>query len=177
MKLNLCCGDDYREGYINIDFSDKRSDGKSIKVDLLNNVLLGLPYEDGSVQEVVFRESLEHFNRWNGQKVLKEINRVLKKGGIVDISVPNAFRQMYKFLERANEELSPEDFETAHERWNYWKWHDDLMGGTRETDGFDGDSHKTLYSPSALVSCLNKAGLKVINLRVEDSIFVKAIKS
>ena len=177
MKVNLCCGDDYRKDYINVDFSNKRSDGKEINVDMVHNVLEGLPFKDGEVDSIVFNEALEHFNRWNGQKVLKEIARVLKKGGILDLSVPNAKDQLQKLAARFDDELNEESFERAHQEWNYWKWHDDLMGGTRPSDGYDGDSHKTLYSTSALRSCIGMAGLKVVRVSVESSIFIRAIKA
>ena len=49
-----------------------------------------LPFEDGTFDVVVFSEVMEHLRF--PQKTLKEISRVLIKGGRVVGSVPNAFR-------------------------------------------------------------------------------------
>lgn len=175
IKINVCCGDDYREGYINIDFSDKRSDGKDIKVDLKRDVLKdGLPYETCSVDEVVFRESLEHFNRHDGLKILQELYRVLKIGGKLDLTVPPALQQLkILLLQMSNSKnVSITDFFKAHERFSVWKYHDDLMGATRE--GSFGDSHATLFTKEMLKPILEFVGFKVEY--IDDNIQVRAIK-
>lgn len=176
MKLNLGCGSDYKEGYTNVDFSDVSSFGQKIKVDLVHNLLETFPFEDNSADEIVFRETLEHFNRHNGLKVLKEIHRVLKPGGVLDLTVPPAEKQLKIFLQFFKRETSFEEFEKAHElgTFNFWKCHDDLAGGTRESDGFDGDSHKTFFSKSSLSSILKHVGFKILS--IDDNIFVKATK-
>jgi predicted SAM-dependent methyltransferase len=176
MKLNLGCGSDYKEGYLNVDFSDVSSEGKKIKGDLIHNLLEPLPFENNSVNQIVFRETLEHFNRHNGLKVLKEIYRVLSLGGLLDLSVPPAEKQLKLFLQFFRKEISFEDFMNAHElgTYNFWKCHDDLAGGTRESNGFDGDSHKTFYSVNSLRSVLEHVGFKIMS--IDDNIFVKATK-
>jgi ubiquinone/menaquinone biosynthesis C-methylase UbiE len=176
MKLNVCCGDDYREGYVNIDFSSTKSDGSPIKVDLIGNVLAGLPYEDGLADEIVFRESLEHFNRWNGLKVLKDLYRVLKPGGLLDLTVPPALKQLkILMMQMANpKEVSFDEFERGHELFSYWKWHDDLAGATEPSDGKDGHSHKTFYTKQSLKPILEHVGFKIIS--IDDNIHVKATK-
>ncbi len=47
-----------------------------------------LPYPDKSFDMVIACEVIEHFN-FNPLPVLQEINRVLKKGGYMDIATPN----------------------------------------------------------------------------------------
>lgn len=175
IKLNVCCGDDYREGYVNIDFSDKRSDGKSIKVDLKRDVLRnGLPYDDSSIDEIVFRESLEHFNRHDGLKILRELFRVLKVGGRLDLTVPPALQQLKILLMQMSsaKKTSISDFLEAHEKFSVWKYHDDLMGGTRE--GSIGDSHLTLFTKEMLRPILEFVGFKII--QIDDQIQVYAEK-
>lgn len=171
MKLNVCCGDDYREGYVNIDFSDKRSDGKDIKIDLKRDVLKnGLPYKDCSVDEIVFRESLEHFNRHDGLKILKELFRVLKTDGKLDLTVPPALQQLKILLIQMSnaKNVTFEDFEKAHEKFSIWKYHDDVMGGTRE--GSIGDSHLTLFTKEMLKPILEHVGFKIES--IDDRIHV-----
>lgn len=172
MKLNVCCGMDYREGYINIDFANIGSDGNPIKVDLICNVLKdGLPYME-EADEIVFRESLEHFNRWNGLDVLRSLYHALKVGGILDLTVPNATKQLKILLAVISQPVG--SFERAHEEGGYWKWHDDLMGATHKSDGTDGDSHKTLYTKQSLRPLLESVGFKIIS--IDDNIHVKATK-
>lgn len=176
MKLNLCCGKDYREGYVNVDFSSLASDGEPIEVDLKLDLLNEKwPWEEGSVDEIVFRESLEHFNRWNGLKVLKNIFYILKPGGVLDLTVPPSAKQLKILMAFMTRPASFDDFENAHSKpFNFWKAHDDLMGATHESDGMDGDSHKTLFSRQSLVSILENVGFKILSS--DDNIHIKATK-
>jgi len=179
MKLNICCGKDYREGYTNVDFSSFASDGNPIKVDLNWNLLgekwPNSDFEIGNIaEEIVFRESLEHFNRWNGLIVLKKLHHLLKPGGILDLTVPPAEKQLKMYLMWMNRIESIDDFLLAHERFSCLKWHDDLMGATHESDGTDGDSHKTLFSPKMLRLILEHVGFKIVS--IDDNIHVKATK-
>lgn len=175
MKLNVCCGMDYREGYINIDFSDIGSDKKPIKVDKKWNILTEpIPFPVNSVDEIIFRESLEHFNRWNGRWALSQLHAMMKPDGILDLTVPNAKKQMKIFMMQMDNVKHIDDFLFAHERFTALKWHDDLMGATHLSDGTDGDSHKTLYSPNMLRVLLESVGFKIIS--IDDNIHVKATK-
>ena len=176
MKVNLCCGMDYRDGYTNVDFSNVGSDGSPIRVDVVCNILEGLPFRDNSVSELIFHESLEHFNRWNGVEIMKSIYGCMKGGGILSLTVPNAEKQMKMLLVRMSEKLTFDDFLNAHSRWNYWKFHDDLAGATHRSDGFDGDSHKTFYTKSSLISVLEHVGFKIEEIKVDSSIRVRAKK-
>lgn len=175
MKLNVCCGGDYREGYINIDFSDTRSDGEPIKVDLKRDVLKdGLPYETCSIDEIRFSESLEHFCRFDGLKILKELFRVLKIGGKLDLTVPPALQQMKILLLQMSQakNVTMTDFLKAHEKWSVWKYHDDLMGATRE--GSQGDSHLSLWTKEMLRPVLEHVGFTIES--IDDNIHVTARK-
>ena len=85
MKLNLGCGYNKLEGYINVD-NDLRCN-QDIVADLEER----FPFEDGSVEEIVMFHVLEHvgqdtktyFNIW------KEFYRVLKDQGVIKITVPH----------------------------------------------------------------------------------------
>lgn len=176
LKLNLCCGMDYREDYINIDFSDVGSDGNPIKIDRKLNILESLPYETCSIDEIIWHESMEHFNRWNSLKILKEIFRVLKISGQLSLTVPNAERQMKILLSRMNDKVTIKDFTEAHERFSFWKWHDDLAGATHESDGFDGDSHKSFWSQNSLKMIIEFLGFKIKKFDVDSSLRVIAVK-
>lgn len=86
MKLNIGCGRDYREGWINIDISE------SIKVDRLIDIRTEkLPWEGTVIDEIYISGVLEQI----GSNVellfaMNECYRVLKQGGIMTVVVPNA---------------------------------------------------------------------------------------
>ena len=84
-KLNLGCGNDYKEGYINIDWN------KVEKADVyqdLNN--LPYPFEDNSFDEVYAQHILEHLDR--PFAIIEELHRILKPNGLLHIKVPHCSR-------------------------------------------------------------------------------------
>lgn len=80
-KLNLGCGYDVKEGYINIDAKDGR--GVDLVLDLND---CKLPFDDNSVDEIYMAHILEHIiDRY---KFIMECYRVLKPKGIILIKLP-----------------------------------------------------------------------------------------
>ncbi len=55
----------------------------------------GLPYPDNFFDAVILSEVLEHLN-FNPLPVLQEINRILKRGGIVYITTPNQVNLVHR---------------------------------------------------------------------------------
>lgn len=174
MKINLGCGMNYREGYLNVDAVELGSDGKPIKIDIKANILDGLPFKDESCDEVFFSDTLEHLNRHNSVIALKEVYRILKDGGFLDLSVPPAKKQMLQLLLWMDKPVTWDDFVNAHSKFTYFKWMDDLAGASHESDGYDFDSHKSFWSPNALRAVLEHIGFKVRS--IDSNIFVKAFK-
>lgn len=95
--LNLGCGQDRREGYMNLDISERLmiqgySDGlidlNNIPlVYLLNNLEHG-GFKDESVDGVILYDILEHLD--DPFATLKEVHRILKMFCICKVRVPNA---------------------------------------------------------------------------------------
>jgi len=81
IKLNLGCGRDIKEEYINIDF--KSAKGVNMILDLNKNVL---PFEDNSVDEILCSHVLEHLV--DPYSFMEECHRVLKEGGIICVKLP-----------------------------------------------------------------------------------------
>ena len=79
MKLNLGCGNDKKEGYVNVDLF-----GGDVTHDL--NVF-PWPLEDNTVDEVLLHNILEHLPDTVG--VMKEVYRICKDGALVHIAVPH----------------------------------------------------------------------------------------
>jgi len=80
-KLNLGCGKDIREGFINIDRI--AWPGVDLVLDLSCNKL---PFDDGTVNEIRAYDILEHL--WDWENLMHECIRVLKVWGVIEIHVP-----------------------------------------------------------------------------------------
>jgi SAM-dependent methyltransferase len=83
MKINLGSGGKPLDGYINVDVNRNAP-----KVDIVWDLdTYPWPFEDGTIDEVFMDQCLEHLTDHN--RAMKEIYRILKKGGIARISVPH----------------------------------------------------------------------------------------
>jgi len=67
IKLNLGCGNDLREGYINCDVREIK--GVNLCFDLEEHAL---PFQDGIISEIVLRDALEHINWRKTEWLLNE---------------------------------------------------------------------------------------------------------
>ena len=113
LKINLGCGAVQPQGWVNVDYSlgarlsdiplyrfinkrmklfDIGPDGQvrvwddKIFVHNLNN---RFPWENESVDSIYCSHTLEHFSKQEGLTFLRECHRVMKKGGILRIVVPD----------------------------------------------------------------------------------------
>ena len=83
MKLHLGCGAKYIPGFIHVDIEDHPH------VDYRSSVK-SLPFaKDGSVELIYASHVLEHFGRHEVDEVLREWHRVLRKGGLLRVAVPD----------------------------------------------------------------------------------------
>jgi GT2 family glycosyltransferase/SAM-dependent methyltransferase len=122
--LDIACGEGYgsnllattAQSVIGVDISDKAIDHARAKyvrdnLSFKTGSCLQIPMEDKSVDAVVCLETLEHVREQ--ARLLSELRRVLRPGGLLVISTPN--RQEYAgnnkntFHER---ELTPDEFST-----------------------------------------------------------------
>ncbi len=83
--LNIGCGNDYREGWTNLDFN------KNFKPDVyfdINEIYKNkkLPFKDNTFDLIILYDVLEHFSE--PLPILRELYRVCKIGGIIEIKVP-----------------------------------------------------------------------------------------
>jgi SAM-dependent methyltransferase len=85
MKLNLGCGGDVREGWLNIDV--RKTHPKVLVLDLEKEMLR--PFPDGSVDEILAKDFIEHLSWRVVEDFLRDCYRVLKRGGRMFIQVPD----------------------------------------------------------------------------------------
>lgn len=90
MKLHLGCGDDYIQGYVNVDLYAEKVDER---FDALT-----IPYPDNTFDEVKAFHIIEHFDWFKGQEALKEWCRVLKPGGRLHIETPDFLESCRMFV-------------------------------------------------------------------------------
>jgi SAM-dependent methyltransferase len=91
-KLNFGCGNRYSPEWVNIDF---HSESKQVqRVNLLN----GFPFPDSSFEAVYSSHVLEHFDRHQGGFLISESFRVLTRGGILRIVVPDLEGSVREYL-------------------------------------------------------------------------------
>ena len=80
MKLHLGCGNNYLEGYVNCDYTNK------VKVDKIVDLEKTLPFKNNSIKEVYSRNTFEHIT--NFMELMKELYRVCKPNAKLTIIVP-----------------------------------------------------------------------------------------
>jgi len=81
MKLDLCCGPRKPDGYMGIDLIPFKG------VDKVYDLNFGIPLPDGTCDEVRAYDAIEHLR--DGRNTMREIWRVLKPNGLVEILVPS----------------------------------------------------------------------------------------
>jgi len=82
VKLNLGCGCNVREGFMNYDMFPV--DDRVLPIDLN---CLPLPFDDGSVDHIVLHQVLEHLNV-SPYDFMMDVYRILKKDGVIQVSLP-----------------------------------------------------------------------------------------
>ena len=86
IRLNIGCGTDYKEGWINI---DNNSDHNITRLDLNWDLRHYLPFPNDSVDFIFNEHFLEHLTVEQGKNAIREFLRVLKPGGVLRIAMPD----------------------------------------------------------------------------------------
>jgi len=112
LRLNIGCGLDLRDGYINIDSETKESILKRYansdneifisylekNIEVFNYDIFNLPYDDATVDEITCNAFLEHLDFVQERRFFFEISRVMKIGGEFHFSVPDFEWTIKKWL-------------------------------------------------------------------------------
>ena len=129
-----------RKDWINIDgFIDK-------EVHFVCDFTKRLPFADNTFDGIFCEHVLEHFDYTHGKQMMAECNRVLKKGGIVRIIVPNGETIMRSYFEEPGKIIDYKHCENkfAMEAVNTWF--------------YQRYEHQCIYDAAYLVNMLKSAG-------------------
>lgn len=83
LKVNVGCGNEPFQGWINLDISPET------RADILWDVTDGLPFPDNSCEFIHSEHFLEHIQVQVGVRFLAECRRSLQLGGVVRIGMPS----------------------------------------------------------------------------------------
>jgi len=176
IRLNLGCASRLLDGYTNVDMDSVEQIKRrypNLEINDSNPFLqcdvLNLPFEDSSVDEVRADAILEHMSFLEEPKFFKEATRVLKPGGILNISVPdfehmvrewlNAEDNWKDFFRNDDEAIAQEhwfgQYSYSYEsRWGY------ITAGIFGPQNGDGQYHKNAYTQEKLLAIYKKLGYK-----------------
>jgi len=148
LKLHLGCGENYIEGWVNVDFDSTKADEEF-------DLTKPFPYHSKSVDFIFAEHILEHFTYEEGLSFLKECHRVLKTTGIFRLSTPDLSWAVDRYLVGAVDEWKEEGFTTDSpcKLLNY---------------GMRLWGHKFVYDMEELQSSLQKTGfiVKIVPWRI-----------
>ncbi len=88
MKLNVGCGTDYREGFVNIDGSTRLP--RVDRVIDISTDRLTCHFAAGSVDHILANDIVEHHYHWEAVALLQDFHTLLRPGGTAEIRVPDA---------------------------------------------------------------------------------------
>lgn len=138
IKLDLCTGGNFREGFISVDMNPKT------KPDIVCNIAKErLPFDDNSVDEIWFMHGPEHIERHFWDFIFMECKRVLKSNCKLCVGYPEWVVCASNYIKALGENDSKKDYwlQTMYGR-RYWA----------------GDEHVTAVNSSELQLILESCG-------------------
>lgn len=140
-RLNLGCGFDHREGYLNVDFEPAHSP------DLLADVRTLDGLEAGAFVEIVAQDVLEHLTRDDAEPALQRWNELLAVGGTLNIRTTDVIGLCAML---------------AHHRDPKHQF--ELLQNLFGTQAYDGDYHLNGFTESSMRALLHATGFEVTSM-------------
>tara|TARA_R110002110_G_scaffold378041_2_gene588514 strand:+ start:1405 stop:2022 length:618 start_codon:yes stop_codon:yes gene_type:complete len=180
IKLNLGCASRLLDGYLNVDMDSIEEIKKRYPNLVINENnpflqcdVLNLPFEDSSVDEIRADAIIEHMSFLEEPKFFHEATRVLKPGGVLNISVPD-FEHMVREWLNAEDDWKDffrnDDEAIAQEHWfgqysysykSRWGY---ITAGIFGPQNGEGQYHKNAYTQAKLTAIYNKLGYEYIDI-------------
>lgn len=176
-KINLGCGPGGVDGWTNYDWGLLPLVNKFpkwlvflVKIGALNrNYITNWPKfrlfdirkrfneKNNSTDVVYCSQVLEHFEKWEALKISQEVYRILKKGGIYRVSVPDINLLIERFEKNGNTD------QLAQAIWGFDKQIEPKSRLQRMARLFIRD-HQWLYDVNSMKILLGKAGFRRISV-------------
>ena len=110
--LNIGCGHHRHPDWVNVDMYDS---GGGI---IVHDLRTPLPFADGTFEVVYHSHALEHFDREQGERLLRECRRVLAPGGVLRVVVPDLEQIARAYLAALDEvSRSRSEVSAANHEW------------------------------------------------------------
>ncbi len=138
-KLNLACGRDYREGWINVD--NKQMYGGDFRVDIDGDVF-EFEQEENTVDIILVNHFIQYVTPENMEVLLKRWLGWLKHGGAIYIEAGDVLSVARKILEAKDiGELHGKDaimqlYGIDNKIWNKWAWCPASLTSVMDSVGF-----------------------------------------
>lgn len=163
IRLNLACGRDYRDGYINID--NQSMFHGDMKVDVVGDVFT-LDWEDNTVDEIVLSHFMMYVDTFEAQELFSKWNKWLKTGGTLEIETGDLKKIAKTVLNTSDEAII------------------NGTNGVMQLFGWDTTKgHKWAWCADTIVPVLERNGFSIISVidggshnRPERDVTIKAIK-
>lgn len=182
-RLNLGCGPDWREGWLNADLG--------LTGDIHLDASRRFPFPDDFFTMIFSEHMLEHLSEAAAAVCLRECHRVLQPGGVLRLSTPDLAEAVRKYLAPLEE---TEAGRRLAAEVTGWKYAERLPNPAQWlNDGFYLWEHRHLYDEQDLTEALRKAGFEDIRRcpsssglseptvklesRIDDSLVVEARKT
>jgi predicted SAM-dependent methyltransferase len=148
LRLHIGCGDVYLNGWVNID-------SESDKADLRHDLRKPLPYDNETVEFIYSEHFIEHLLPEDGELLLRDARRVLRKNGVIRIATPDldyiVFRYVFGWRKQAWIEkygysfmkTKAEMMNVAFHHWGHqWLYNFSELKRRLESSGFTGITRK-----------------------------------
>lgn len=119
--LNLGCGAKFHRDWTNVDFV---STGGNV---IAHNLLAGIPFEANKFDVVYHSHVLEHFPKDKAIEFIKECHRVLKKGGIIRVAIPDLEQIARNYLKYLEESLNKTPKAAEKYEWSLLEMYDQVV--------------------------------------------------
>jgi predicted SAM-dependent methyltransferase len=145
-KLNLGCGTDLRQGYVNVDMNAWHN--PDVLADVRNTQFLPTGFYD----EILANDVLEHLPRTDTLNTLVQWNRPLRMGGILELRVPSVLGVADLLSRRENQAPAKQE---------------ELIQCLFGTQAYTGDFHFTSFTKVLLEHYLEKAGFRTLRIDLQ----------
>ena len=146
-KLNLGCGFDKRDGYLNVDINS--SHNPDVTSDVLKLDFLPKKF----YEEIIAHDVLEHLPRTSTRRALLHWASLLQLGGKLSLRVPSVLLIAKALNHPNNQTLELQEL-----------WIQSLFG----TQAYSGDFHFTTFTEVILRSYLSQTGFQVTKFAIQD---------